>query len=40
MISPGFVHLNVHSSYSLLRGAMTIATLAALAKVIAPRSSE
>src|SRR5438477_113537 len=32
MTSPGFVHLNVHSSYSLLRGAMTIATLAALAK--------
>src|SRR5438309_3115023 len=29
---PGFVHLHVHSSYSLLRGAMTIATLATLAK--------
>ena len=32
MNGPGFVHLHVHSSYSLLRGAMTIATLAALAK--------
>src|SRR5882724_6601001 len=29
---PSFVHLHVHSSYSLLRGAMTIATLASLAK--------
>ncbi len=27
----GFVHLHVHSSYSLLEGAMTIATLAKLA---------
>src|SRR5262249_44840147 len=27
-----FVHLHAHSSYSLLRGAMTIATLASLAK--------
>jgi len=32
MNGPGFVHLHVHSSYSLLRGAMTIATLAGLAK--------
>ena len=32
MNGPGFVHLHVHSSYSLLRGAMTIATLATLAK--------
>jgi DNA polymerase-3 subunit alpha len=32
MNGPNFVHLHVHSSYSLLRGAMTIATLAALAK--------
>src|SRR5216117_1569333 len=29
---PGFVHLHVHSSYSLLEGAMTIARLADLAK--------
>src|SRR3954462_6396344 len=29
---PGFVHLHVHSSYSLLEGAMTIAKLAELAK--------
>ncbi|HEY2184312.1 MAG TPA: DNA polymerase III subunit alpha [Xanthobacteraceae bacterium] len=29
---PGFVHLHVHSSYSLLEGAITIARLAALAK--------
>src|SRR5262252_5076938 len=29
---PGFVHLHVHSSYSLLEGALTIARLAALAK--------
>src|SRR3954469_1866839 len=29
---PGFVHLHVHSSYSLLQGAMTIARLADLAK--------
>ncbi len=29
---PGFVHLHVHSSYSLLEGAMTIARLAELAK--------
>ena len=28
----GFVHLHVHSSYSLLEGALTIARLAALAK--------
>ena len=27
----GFVHLHVHSSYSLLEGAMTVATLAKLA---------
>ena len=27
----GFVHLHVHSSYSLLEGAMTIATLAKMA---------
>ncbi len=32
MNGPGFVHLHVHSSYSLLRGAMTIATLGSLAK--------
>ncbi len=32
MNGPGFVHLHVHSSYSLLRGAMTIATLAGLAR--------
>ena len=30
---PGFVHLHVHSSYSLLEGALTIARLAELAKV-------
>ncbi len=30
--TPGFVHLHVHSSYSLLEGAMTIARLAELAK--------
>src|SRR6201998_37365 len=29
---PGFVHLHVHSSYSRLEGAMTIARLAELAK--------
>src|SRR5918992_853099 len=29
---PGFVHLHVHSSYSLLEGALTIARLADLAK--------
>ncbi|MGA6968809.1 MAG: PHP domain-containing protein, partial [Xanthobacteraceae bacterium] len=29
---PGFVHLHVHSSYSLLEGAITIARLAELAK--------
>ncbi len=29
---PGFVHLHVHSSYSLLEGAMTIARLAELVK--------
>src|SRR5260370_22153832 len=29
---PGFVHLHVHSSYSLLEGAMTIGKLAELAK--------
>src|SRR5512141_2497316 len=29
---PGFVHLHVHSSYSLLEGAMTIGKLADLAK--------
>ncbi len=28
----GFVHLHVHSAYSLLQGSMTIAKLAALAK--------
>ena len=32
MSDPGFVHLHVHSSYSLLEGAMTIARLAELAK--------
>jgi DNA polymerase-3 subunit alpha len=32
MTDPGFVHLHVHSSYSLLQGAMTIARLADLAK--------
>jgi len=30
--NPGFVHLHVHSSYSLLEGALTIARLADLAK--------
>src|SRR5271165_4669316 len=29
---PGFVHLHVHSSYSLLEGAMTVARLAELAR--------
>src|SRR5438128_2834606 len=29
---PGFVHLHVHSSYSLLEGAITIGRLAELAK--------
>src|SRR5205823_661171 len=29
---PGFVHLHVHSSYSLLEGALTIARLSELAK--------
>ena len=29
---PGFVHLHVHSSYSLLEGALTVAKLAELAK--------
>src|SRR3954465_14696998 len=29
---PGFIHLHVHSSYSLLEGALTIAKLADLAK--------
>jgi DNA polymerase-3 subunit alpha len=29
---PGFIHLHVHSSYSLLEGALTIARLAELAK--------
>src|SRR5690606_8118458 len=29
---PGFVHLHVHSAYSLLEGALTIARLAAFAK--------
>src|SRR6266516_1051141 len=32
MAEPGFVHLHVHSSYSLLEGALTIARLAELAK--------
>ncbi|MGZ5840090.1 MAG: DNA polymerase III subunit alpha, partial [Croceibacterium sp.] len=32
MSDPGFVHLHVHSSYSLLEGAMTIGRLAELAK--------
>ena len=27
----GFVHLHVHSSYSLLEGAMTVSTLAKMA---------
>src|SRR5262249_22813090 len=31
-LMPGFVHLHVHSSYSLLEGALTIARLAELAK--------
>jgi DNA polymerase III subunit alpha len=31
-VEPGFVHLHVHSSYSLLEGALTIARLAELAK--------
>ena len=30
--TPGFVHLHVHSSFSLLEGALTIARLAELAK--------
>src|SRR5205809_4320943 len=32
MTDPGFVHLHVHSSYSLLEGALAIAKLAELAK--------
>src|SRR5829696_6001831 len=32
MADTGFVHLHVHSSYSLLEGAMTIGRLAELAK--------
>ncbi len=32
MADPGFVHLHVHSSYSLLEGALTIGKLAELAK--------
>src|ERR1700741_588934 len=32
MTDPGFVHLHVHSSYSLLEGALAIARLAELAK--------
>src|SRR5262249_35878847 len=32
MTNPGFVHLHVHSSYSLLEGALKIAQLAELAK--------
>src|SRR4051812_9409429 len=32
MAAPDFVHLHVHSSYSLLQGAITIARLAELAK--------
>src|SRR5207237_4129780 len=32
MAEPGFVHLHVHSSYSLLEGALPIARLAELAK--------
>src|SRR5436309_6444792 len=32
MADPGFIHLHVHSSYSLLEGALTIARLAELAK--------
>ncbi len=31
-MSPGFVHLHLHSAYSLLEGALPIARLAALAK--------
>jgi DNA polymerase-3 subunit alpha len=31
-VSPGFVHLHVHSAYSLLRGAMKVQKLAELAK--------
>jgi DNA polymerase III subunit alpha len=34
---PGFVHLHVHSAYSLLEGALTIARLAELAKRTASR---
>src|SRR6266545_6287664 len=32
MAEPGFVHLHVHSSYSLLEGALKVAQLAELAK--------
>ena len=32
MADPGFVHLHVHSSYSLLEGALTISKLAEFAK--------
>src|ERR1700722_11160215 len=32
MAEPAFVHLHVHSSYSLLEGALSIARLAELAK--------
>ena len=32
MAGPGFVHLHVHSSYSLLEGALMISRLAELAK--------
>ena len=32
MAAPGFVHLHVHSAYSLLEGALTISKLADLAK--------
>ena len=31
-VTPGFVHLHIHSSYSLLEGALPIARLAELAK--------